>query len=141
MTCSWEVPVSYISLRTVFADRGCYDCLYSLQMTATYSFPVLHVLRQIQYFPCWITTVVDTVSLKSLLRTVMNSLFGIVPILLRYRMRFSTALVPRLQFWLSSLGGVLTLRGRPAFNLAVGITRKRLSSFRITLLSECSRRE
>jgi hypothetical protein len=61
----------------------------------------------------------DTSNYGEVLR---GPMLGIVPILLRHRVSFSTAVVPRLQFWLSSLDGARTLKGRPAFTVAVGIT-------------------
>ena len=61
----------------------------------------------------------DTTNYGEVLR---GPMLGIVPILLRHGVCFSTALVPRLHFWLSSLRGVRTLQGRPAFAVAVRIT-------------------
>jgi len=61
----------------------------------------------------------DTTNYGEVLR---GPMLGIAPILLRHRVSFPTALVPRLQFWLSSMDGARTLKGRPVFTVAVGIT-------------------
>jgi hypothetical protein len=59
---------------------------------------------------------------------------GIGPILVRYRVSFFTAAIVA-----SSLAGVRTVRGRPAFTSAIGVTlpvsRRRYSSRRNTLAS------
>lgn len=71
--------------------------------------------KQVCAFDLWM----DTTNYGEVLR---GQILGIVPILLRHRVNFSTAVVPRLQFWLASLDGVRMLKGRPAFTVAVGIT-------------------
>jgi len=71
------------------------------------------VWKQVCAFDLWM----NTANYGEVLR---GPMLGIVLILMRHRLSFSTALVPLLQFWLFSLGGVRTLQGRPAFT--VGIT-------------------